>query len=238
MNKWELCEPENWHYAASVFPLLSREELEALATDIKTNGLLNPIIRCEGKVLDGRNRMLACRLVQKDPRFRDIPKESAVAWTLSQNLFRRHLKPEEEALAIHFLESKENVKLDNILGKDRERAYKKLARLKHKFTEWAETLPENYADQVKQLLGNKAPKEEASSFEALFNRLNALVPTCSDGVEHVTVTLLETVCSTPRQDYTQADKDFLQSIVPLLERVAKDFSAYADKLRSKSPAPS
>jgi ParB-like chromosome segregation protein Spo0J len=97
---WKECEESNWHCAANVFPLLERDELEALAEDIKAHGLLNPIIRCDGKVLDGRNRALACRLVQVEPRFRDIPLEDALIWARSQNCLRRHLKPTEDALAL------------------------------------------------------------------------------------------------------------------------------------------
>lgn len=230
-NKWELCEPSSWHFAANIFPLLERDELEALSVDIKEHGLLNPIIRCGGKILDGRNRMLACRLVQVEPRFRDIAVEDANICALSQNCYRRHLKPAEDAFALHSLEIISGSKLENVRGKDRERAYKRLAKLKEDIALLAEALPPDIAERVKQLLGTRKTKKQISDFEALFCKLNALVPTYSDGVEHVVVTLLESVCNAPKANRTPADKDFLLSIVPLLESISKNFAAYAKRLR-------
>ena len=65
----------------------------------------------------------------------------------------------------------------------------------------------------------------------LFHKLNVLVPAYSDGVEHVVVELLEEVCSTPKENRTPADEDFLLSIVPLLDNISKNFTAYAKRLR-------
>ena len=91
----------------------------------------------------------------------------------------------------------------------------------------------------KQLLGVKKEPKKVSDCEALFIRLNALVPTYSDGVEHVTVQLLESVCKLSEAgNLSNADKDFLQSIIPLLERISKDFSKYAQRLTRPQCAPS
>jgi hypothetical protein len=87
------------------------------------------------------------------------------------------------------------------------------------------------AKQVKQLLGSKKEVTEVSKFEALFYRLNALVPTYSDGTEHVMIQLLEGVCSVPKEELSEADKDFLKSIIPLLNRISKDFADYAKRLQ-------
>jgi hypothetical protein len=232
MKKWNLCDPENWHYAASVFPLLERDELEALSVDIREHGLLNPIIRCEGKILDGRNRMLACRLAQVEPRFKDISAKDATVWALSQNLYRRHLAPAEEAFALYSVEIKSNSELKNIGGKDRERAYRKLAKLKVELAKIVETLPIDAAKQVKQLLGVKKDIKEVSKFEALFYRLNALAPSYSDGTEHVTIQLLEEVCSHPEDaELNSADGVLLKGIGVLLERISKEFAEYAQKLK-------
>lgn len=83
----------NWHEHANVFPLMEREELESLAQDIAANGLLEPIKLFEGKVLDGRNRVLACAKVGVKPRFVQWHRNgvSPLAFVVSENLERRHL---------------------------------------------------------------------------------------------------------------------------------------------------
>lgn len=43
------------HEAAKLFPMIGKEELAELAADIHAQGLLNPIVLFEGKVLDGRS---------------------------------------------------------------------------------------------------------------------------------------------------------------------------------------
>src|SRR5271166_588986 len=126
--RWgKYCDPKNWHISANVFPMLEQGELDALSLDIKKSGLLNPIIRCDGKILDGRNRILACRLADVEPRFRDITPAEALTFTMSQNCYRRHLKPVEESFAIHALETLAKQKTV-VRGKVRQRAYKQLSK--------------------------------------------------------------------------------------------------------------
>ncbi|MGO9125841.1 MAG: ParB N-terminal domain-containing protein [Terriglobales bacterium] len=90
---------ENWHEAAQLFPLLSEEELNELAVDIEANGLLNPVVLLEGKVLDGRNRVVACRMAGVSPTFTDWKGSgSPTSWVISQNLHRRHLTASQKAV--------------------------------------------------------------------------------------------------------------------------------------------
>lgn len=71
-------------------------EFEAFKADIAANGLMSPIWRLDGKVLDGRNRLRACRELRIAPTFEDFPgtEEEALAFVDSQNLHRRHLTAE------------------------------------------------------------------------------------------------------------------------------------------------
>lgn len=50
------------HPAATLFPLMTREELVELRKDIVANGLKQPLLyTAVGELIDGRNRWLACR---------------------------------------------------------------------------------------------------------------------------------------------------------------------------------
>lgn len=96
------------HPAADLFPMLGHDELRALADDIKENGQLEAIVLFDGKVLDGRNRLAACKLAGVEPRtvtmgFRS-GEVSPTAWVLSKNLHRRQLtKSQAAAVAVEAL---------------------------------------------------------------------------------------------------------------------------------------
>jgi ParB-like chromosome segregation protein Spo0J len=68
------------HPAAAIFPLMSKVELQALADDIARNGQQVPIARLGDLVLDGRNRLAACKLAKVKPRFVQWKGKDPVAW--------------------------------------------------------------------------------------------------------------------------------------------------------------
>lgn len=80
------------HPAADLFPLLEGAEFDALAEDIRTHGLIEPIVMLDGAVLDGRNRIAACERVGVPIRSREwTGTGSPTSWVISVNLKRRHL---------------------------------------------------------------------------------------------------------------------------------------------------
>src|SRR5262249_62357764 len=89
-----------YHPAAGVFPLMTEEEVGELRQDIAaSHGLREPIVLYEGKILDGRNRYIACRALgiplktrEFDPSIEGDP----FAYVLSANLHRRHLTAEQK----------------------------------------------------------------------------------------------------------------------------------------------
>jgi DNA-binding transcriptional regulator YhcF (GntR family) len=86
------------HPAAEIFPMLSNSELEELAEDIKKNGLLNLCtLAPDGTLLDGRNRIAACKKAKTKPLF-TITDIDPVTFILSQNNRRRHIKPGQRAI--------------------------------------------------------------------------------------------------------------------------------------------
>lgn len=82
-----------FHEIANIFPLLDGAELDALVADIKENGLLEPIVTHDGKIVDGRNRYRACELAGVEPRFKEWKQNgvSLISWVIAKNLHRRHL---------------------------------------------------------------------------------------------------------------------------------------------------
>ena len=86
------------HELANIFPLIEGEEFEKLVDDIKANGLLNPIVLYEGKILDGRNRFNACLEAGIQPLFVEYDGDSPLNHVVSLNLTRRHLSESQRAL--------------------------------------------------------------------------------------------------------------------------------------------
>jgi hypothetical protein len=88
------------HPAADVFPMLSDEELNELAADIKANGLLQPLIVKDGVLVDGRNRREACQRAGITPQVDELNGIDPVAYILSANINRRNLSKGQRAMAV------------------------------------------------------------------------------------------------------------------------------------------
>lgn len=80
-----------FHEIASLFPLMFGEEFAGIREDIKKNGLQEPIILYEGKILDGRNRYLICKELNIEPELKEFKGDNPVSYIISKNMFRRHL---------------------------------------------------------------------------------------------------------------------------------------------------
>jgi site-specific DNA-adenine methylase/ParB-like chromosome segregation protein Spo0J len=92
------------HPLAAIFPPMSDEELQELAEDIRQNGLREAIVRFEGKILDGRNRDRACRLIGTKAVYEDFNGSDPAAFVLSKNIHRRNLqKGQRAAIAAELL---------------------------------------------------------------------------------------------------------------------------------------
>lgn len=87
----------DFHEYASIYPLLDGAEFDALVRDIKHNGLHEDIVLYEGKILDGRNRYLACREAGVEPRFTQYDGNDALEFVRSMNEHRRHLDKSQRA---------------------------------------------------------------------------------------------------------------------------------------------
>jgi hypothetical protein len=83
------------HELATLFPPLSDQELQALADDIRQHGQREAVLTYEGKILDGWNRVRACRLAEVEPWTMEFDPAKAKLTpeelVISANLRRRHL---------------------------------------------------------------------------------------------------------------------------------------------------
>jgi hypothetical protein len=129
------------HPAAEWFPLMDEASLQALADDLKQNGQRDRCTLLDGKLLDGRNRFLACAMVGIKPACEEITLPEGVSahdFVIARNLSRRHLTTAQRALAAaHYFAEEQR------LAKERQR------RGKEKIPEGSE------AGQARDLAGSK-----------------------------------------------------------------------------------
>jgi hypothetical protein len=92
--------PTTVHPLAELFPPLSEDDLNALAEDIKENGLRHPIIvdNETGELIDGRMRLAACELAGVEPQFDFLNGADPVTLIWSANGRRRHLTKGQMAM--------------------------------------------------------------------------------------------------------------------------------------------
>jgi ParB-like chromosome segregation protein Spo0J len=79
--------------------MLSTEELDDLAADIAERGLLHAIVLDkDGLILDGRNRLEACKRAKVEPVFETYEGDDPAGYALSVNIARRHLSKGQIAM--------------------------------------------------------------------------------------------------------------------------------------------
>lgn len=89
----------DFHRLCLIFPQADERTLEEMADDIRKNGLNDPIVQHEGKILDGRNRYLACLKAGVEPTFADYRGDEPLEYVVTKNLHRRHLTPSQLSVA-------------------------------------------------------------------------------------------------------------------------------------------
>jgi hypothetical protein len=106
------------HPVCDLFPLMGDADLDKLAEDIKANGLAHAVVIHEDQIVDGRNRILACRKAKVEPAYVEWCEVYTGTMTLSRWIWsvngeRRHLTPLQLAaahLAVNGWEDSENAR--------------------------------------------------------------------------------------------------------------------------------
>jgi len=86
------------HSLSLIFPPMSKGDFDQLASDISSNGLLEPITLYEDQILDGRNRYRACVNTGVSPKFVDYEGDDPLTFVISKNLSRSHLDESQRAM--------------------------------------------------------------------------------------------------------------------------------------------
>ncbi len=88
------------HPYAEKFPMLPDDELADLAESIRTNGLRHPIVVTPaGLVLDGRNRLEACKRAEVVPETVVYDGDDLAEYVIDANVGRRHMSTGARAMS-------------------------------------------------------------------------------------------------------------------------------------------
>ena|ERR1700756_1917171 len=196
---------ENWkiHPLAEMFPMMSEEELDELASDIKANGLRHPIVRDkDDQIIDGRNRLEACKRARIEPEFILLEDgKDPVAFIISENITRRHLTKGQRAMFAakgrRLLNKHENERLFN---KQSFRELEEKIKISYSFIAFASVVLEFAPDLEGAVMSgaktlNEAYEEarsrqiDANSDEALMFRLKRDAPDLAEEVTEEKLTL-------------------------------------------------
>lgn len=86
------------HTLADSLPMLPDNELQELADSIKRWGLRHPLVRHNGVLLDGRNRLKACELAGVEPRWEEFDGDSIAEFIYDVNTVKGRVLTYEQKL--------------------------------------------------------------------------------------------------------------------------------------------
>lgn len=113
------------HPSADIYPMIPTDELQQLADDILQNGMLNPIVVDNSNgapvLIDGRNRLAACRLAEIDSddiEYIEFEGVDVNSFIITSNDKRRHMTKGQRAMAIAMMYPEQKMGRGNKVPKD------------------------------------------------------------------------------------------------------------------------
>ncbi|MFX1766168.1 ParB N-terminal domain-containing protein [Paraburkholderia sp. A1RI-2L] len=155
------------HPWAAMFPMRGDDDLNAMAESIKANGLRMPVVlgmlREEGSeptlcVVDGRNRIAACKLAGVKPHTITLNGEDQDAFIADANLERRDLTKGQKAMliAMRFGEERRGGR-----GKTASTNYAESSQLSVRRVQQARAVRDNCPEMVPQVIEGALGLDEA-----------------------------------------------------------------------------
>lgn len=91
----------NAHPLTNAFPLMQGAKFDQLVESIRKVGLLHPIVRKDGLIIDGRNRVNACRKAKVTPRFQEYDRPLPVEdYIWATNVGRRPIDEDQRTALV------------------------------------------------------------------------------------------------------------------------------------------
>ncbi|MGO1073389.1 ParB/RepB/Spo0J family partition protein [Lysobacter sp. CA199] len=87
-----------FHPLCLALPDMNKDQFQQLVADVRSNGLLHPIMLLEEQILDGRHRYRACLECEIEPRFVEFNGSDPLSFVISENVARRHLNDSQRAM--------------------------------------------------------------------------------------------------------------------------------------------
>jgi hypothetical protein len=126
-----------FHPAADIFPPMEGTEFDELVADIKANGLKEPVVLYDGKLLDGRNRARACSAAGIPVTAEEHHEGCArigdpFAYVVSKNFHRRHLDAKQKRDVLVKLVAAQPTKSDRTLAREAKVDHHQISRARRK----------------------------------------------------------------------------------------------------------
>lgn len=188
--------------ATGIFPMMSDEDFQELKRSIQTNGQLMPIELWQGRLIDGRNRLKACRELMLEPKFRaleELPCGSVVEYVAAANLHRRHLSASQRAMVAARMRA-----VYDAAARER-RAHRPGAQAVVPFG--------NARDQAGSLVGVSGRSVDSAT-KVLREGDEALVRACDDGI--VSVATAARLATLPKEIQREAIQGGPQAVAEVL----------------------
>jgi len=192
------------HPVADLFPMLADDELAELAADIGERGLLQPIVLdAEGQVLDGRNRLAACKIAKIEPAFTTYNGNDPEGYAIAVNVERRSLSQGQKAIIIARANKRYRRNTFSEVSKQRVSHARTVLEyapdLVDAVVSGARSLDEAYKIAQQR-------KQAAESTEAQMTKLRSAVPDLADQVVEERLSLSEAIAAWQQRQRERADK--------------------------------